>query len=200
MVLQFYAWVSYKGRGASDFIGKLRTVYKYANNKARVEFDSEIAVYRGSKLHGHQNWVINTKAIRKVTKQGMRKKLLYIKNTYILNLLLNVVIVEIETLVSENKFSYACVKEVCRLWAQPCFDTFNQLLIIVEALWSQPVLQVGKQVVVAWSKIKAVRRVVRQLPTEMLQQCSSASSCHGGALHLMEVFHAFCSEWPYAVL
>jgi hypothetical protein len=42
---------------------------------------------------------------------------------------------------------YACVKEGCHLWAQPCYDIFHQLLIIVEALWSQPVLQVGKQVV-----------------------------------------------------
>jgi hypothetical protein len=38
----------------------------------------------------------------------------------------------------------------------------------------------------------------------MLQQCSSVSSCtrmhsHGEALHHMSAFHAFCSEWPYAV-
>jgi hypothetical protein len=42
-----------------------------------------------------------------------------------------------------NKFLNACIKEVCRLWAQPHFDTFHQL-ITVEVLWSQPVLQVGK--------------------------------------------------------
>jgi hypothetical protein len=53
--------------------------------------------------------------------------------------------------VSGNEFLYTCVKEVCRLWAQPCFDTFHQFVIIVEALWSQPVIQEGKQVVVAWS-------------------------------------------------
>jgi hypothetical protein len=41
----------------------------------------------------------------------------------------------------------------------------------------QPVLRVDKQVVVAQSEIMAVRRVVKQLPAEMLQQCSSASSC-----------------------
>jgi hypothetical protein len=63
---------------------------------------------------------------------------------------------------------YACVREVCCQWA-----SFHQLLIIVEALWSQQLLQVGKQVVVAQSEIRAVR----QLPVEMLQQCSSASSC-----------------------
>jgi hypothetical protein len=33
---------------------------------------------------------------------------------------------------------YLCVEEVCRLWAQPCFDIFHQLLIIVEPPWSQP--------------------------------------------------------------
>jgi hypothetical protein len=38
-------------------------------------------------------------------------------------LLLNVVTIEIEVfVVSRNKFSYACVKEVCRLWVQPRFD------------------------------------------------------------------------------
>jgi hypothetical protein len=46
----------------------------------------------------------------------------------------------------------------------------------------QPVLHVGKQVVVAWSEIRAVRRVVKQLPVEMLPQCSSASSWCGRVL------------------
>jgi hypothetical protein len=41
----------------------------------------------------------------------------------------------------------------------------------------QIVLQVGEQVVVIQSEIWAVRGVVKQLPVEMLQQCSSASSC-----------------------
>jgi hypothetical protein len=50
-------------------------------------------------------------------------------------------------------------------------------LITAEVLWSQPVLQVVKQVIVTWSEIRAVRRMVKQLPDEMLQQCSSASSC-----------------------
>jgi hypothetical protein len=43
--------------------------------------------------------------------------------------------------------------------------------------------------------------VVEQHPVEMLQQYSSVSSCmrmHGGALHWMSAFHAFCSELPYA--
>jgi hypothetical protein len=71
-----------------------------------------------------------------------------------------------------NNFLYASVKEACRLWAQPCSDTYH-LLIIIEALWSEPVLQVGKQVVAAWSETRAVRRVVKQLTVEMPQQCSS---------------------------
>jgi hypothetical protein len=90
------------------------------------------------------------------------------KNKYILKLLLNIVTAWIEALVLGNKFLYACVKDVCRHWAQPRFDTFHQLLIIVEALLSQPVLHVGKQVAVARSEIRAVRRVVKQLPDEML--------------------------------
>jgi hypothetical protein len=40
----------------------------------------------------------------------------------------------------------------------------------------QSVLQVDEQVVVAQNEIRAVRRVVKELPVEMLQQCSSASS------------------------
>jgi hypothetical protein len=57
-----------------------------------------------------------------------------------------------------------------------------KFLIIVEVLWSQPVLQVGKQVVVAQSEIRAVGRVIKQLPVEMLQQCLSANSCIGHAV------------------
>jgi hypothetical protein len=58
-------------------------------------------------------------------------------------------------------------KSDCCLWDQPCFDTFHEL-IIVEALWSQLVRQVGKQVVVTRREIKAVRKVVRHLSVEML--------------------------------
>jgi hypothetical protein len=35
----------------------------------------------------------------------------------------------------------------------------------------------SKQAVVAGSEIRALRRMVKQLPVEMLQQCSSACSC-----------------------
>jgi hypothetical protein len=76
-----------------------------------------------------------------------------------------------------NKFFYACAKEVCCLWAQPCSDTFHKLLIVVEVLCSQLVLQVGKQVVVARSEIRVVRRVVKQLSGEMLKQCLRAGNC-----------------------
>jgi hypothetical protein len=61
------------------------------------------------------------RAIQKVTsgelltKQAMRKYLLYMKNAYILKLLLNVVTTRIEALVSGNKFLYAYAKEVCHL-------------------------------------------------------------------------------------
>jgi hypothetical protein len=67
--------------------------------------------------------VLIMRDIRKVTsgelltKQATRKKLLYIKITYILKLLLNVVTAGIEILVvSENKYmyEYAFVEEICR--------------------------------------------------------------------------------------
>jgi hypothetical protein len=112
-----------------------------------------------------------------VKKTSNEKRILYIKITYILKLLLNVVTAGIEALVIlENKFLYAWVKEVCRLWAQSRFETYHQLLLIFEGLWPQPVLQVDTQVVLAQSEIRAVRWVVKQLPVEMFQQCSSASS------------------------
>jgi hypothetical protein len=69
-----------------------------------------------------------------------------------------------------NKFLYASVKEVCHLWSQPRFDTFHKL-IMVEALWSQPVFRVGKQVLVAWTEVMNVRRVAN----------SSKSKCSIGA-------------------
>jgi hypothetical protein len=102
-------------------------------------------------------------------------------------------------LVSRNKLLYACVREVCRLCAQPRFDTFHQLLIIVEALWSQPVPQLGKQVVVARSEIRAVRRVVKQLPVEMLQHCSSVSSCMRMRI-FMEEHYTVCQHSMPVVL
>jgi hypothetical protein len=45
---------------------------------------------------------------------------------FILKLLLNIVTTRTEVLVVQgNKFLYACVKDVCRLWAQPCFVLRN---------------------------------------------------------------------------
>jgi hypothetical protein len=131
----------------------------------------------------------NTRAIRKVTsgelltKQSMRKQiLLYIKMHTYLTLLLIVVTAGIEELVvSGNTFLYACVKEVCRLSAQPLFGTFYQLFFIVETLCSHPLIQVGKLVVVARSEIRALRRVFKPLPVEMPRQCSSANSCRSTA-------------------
>jgi hypothetical protein len=63
----------------------------------------------------------------------MRKHVLYTKNTYILKLLLNIVTAGIEALVaSGNKFLYARDSEICRLCAQPRFDTFQQLVLLLK--------------------------------------------------------------------
>jgi hypothetical protein len=124
---------------------------------------------------------------------------MYIQNTYIFKLLLNVITPGIEPLVLlRKKFLYACVKEVYHLWAQPRFDTFHQL-IIVEAVCMQPILQVGKQVVVTWSEIRALRRVVKQLPVEMLPQCSSVSSCMRTSI-VMEENYTICQHPTLFVL
>jgi hypothetical protein len=48
-----------------------------------------------------------------------------------LKLLLIVVTAGIEALViSGNKFLCCCVKEICRLRAQPLFDNFDQLIFL----------------------------------------------------------------------
>jgi hypothetical protein len=66
-------------------------------------------VHKG-KIGEHTAGLSYAGAVRKVTsserltKEGMRKKLLYTKNTYILKLLLNIATVGIEALVSGSKF------------------------------------------------------------------------------------------------
>jgi hypothetical protein len=101
-------------------------------------------LFRGYLVTGLHATVLTpsfTRPIRKITssellsKQAMREKILHTKNTYILKPLLNVVTVGIEALVvSGNAVLYACVKQVCRLRAEPSFHTFHQLLINVDAL------------------------------------------------------------------
>jgi hypothetical protein len=60
-----------------------------------------------------------------------------------------------------------------------------------------------KEVVITRSEIRALRRLVKQLPVEMLQQCSSVSSCMQMRIvmeehYTMSTAHTFYSEWPYA--
>jgi predicted outer membrane lipoprotein len=89
---------------------------------------------------------------------------------------------------------YACFKEIFHLWTQPCFDTFLKL-ITVEMQWSKAVLPVGKQVVV----IIYVKRVVKQLPPEMLQQLSNVSSCMWMCI-VMEEHYVGCQHFTPFVL
>jgi hypothetical protein len=49
------------------------------------------------------------------------------------------------------------------------FFTFHPLLIIVEALWSEPALQESKKLVVALSEIRAVWMVVKQHSVKICQ-------------------------------
>jgi hypothetical protein len=83
-------------------------------------------------------------------------------------LLLNVVTTWIEELVMGNKFFMPVSNKFasCEL---PSINSF-----FVKTLWSQPVFRVGKLVAVLRSEIRALRRVVKQLPVEKHQQCSSA--------------------------
>jgi hypothetical protein len=141
---------------------------------------------------GNLRWAVNKT-------RNAKTMLLYTKNTHIPKLLLNLVAVGIETLVWGNKFLYVCVREVCHLWAELCFDTYHQLLIIVEPLWSQPVLQVHKQVAVDRSEIMAGRRVVKQLPVDILKQCSTASNYKQTRI-VMEEHYTGCQHSTIFVL
>jgi hypothetical protein len=59
-------------------------------------------------------WTVNK------TSNERKQISLYTRNECILKLLVNLVITRIEArVVSGSKFLYACVKEVCHLWAQP---------------------------------------------------------------------------------
>jgi hypothetical protein len=103
-----------------------------------------------------------------LTTQAIRKKLLHTKIHTYLSYFSTKSPLELSHVVLSNKFLYAC-----ELYHG--FDTFYQLLITVESLWSQPVLMAGKEMVTARSEIRVVRRVVKQLQVDILQQCSSVS-------------------------
>jgi len=51
---------------------------------------------------------------------------------------------------------------------QPVVDSFNELFVGVEALGSQPDLYLDEEIVIAWRKVRTVRRVVENLPAERL--------------------------------
>jgi hypothetical protein len=54
-------------------------------------------------------------------------------------------------------------------------------------------------VVVAWSEIRTVSKVVKQLPVEMLQLCSYASSCTRKHI-VIEDHYTGCQRTTYFVL
>jgi hypothetical protein len=111
-----------------------------------------------------------------LTKQEMGKKNYYvlkictILEKHIVKLLFIVVTLGIEALVilmnnllQASEFSHITTPSINYYY---CWSA-----------WSQPVLQVGKEVVVTWSNIRTVNRVIRENAVEMHQQCPSASSC-----------------------
>jgi hypothetical protein len=69
-----------------------------------------------------------------VNKTSDENKFTLCNSTYKLKLFLSLIRAGVDALESGNKFVYACVKEICRLLAQPRLDTSHQLLLIVEAL------------------------------------------------------------------
>jgi hypothetical protein len=115
------------------------------------------------------------RVVQKVTSNELtsreKKMLLYTKYTYItyiVKLFHNVVTTGIETLVSPIQVSKKSA--TCGLSCMLTSSIYSSVLL---KHWSQ----VGKRVVIAHSDTRAARMVIKQLPVEILQRCSHASSC-----------------------
>jgi hypothetical protein len=141
-----------------------------------------------------------------VSKTDNEKKCYYIQKNMYMNILklLFSIITAIETLVIlGNKFLYGIVKEICCLWAQPHFDTFQLLIIIAEVPWSHSVCHVGttKQLVAALSEIRTVRRVVRELRLKYSSRAWVWTALWGlalswrGAMSILDVSISYLLFW-----
>jgi len=73
-----------------------------------------------------------------------------------------------------HKLINAIVIEFCRLRLQPLIHACLQFRVVVEALRCEPRPHVWNLVVVAWRKIRTVRRMIKHLPSKMIQDLSSA--------------------------
>jgi hypothetical protein len=71
---------------------------------------------------------------------------------------------------SAVQIHYACIREICLLWAQPVFDIFHYL-IIFGAFRSQTILHADKEAVVKRKDNRAVRRVVKHFPDKSATKC-----------------------------
>ena len=73
-----------------------------------------------------------------------------------------------------HKLINSIVIEFCRLRFQPLIHACLQFRVVVEALSCEPGLHVWKQVVVTRRKIRTVQRTIKQLPSKVIQELSSA--------------------------
>ena len=51
---------------------------------------------------------------------------------------------------------------------QPVVDSIHELFVGMEMLGGQPDLLLGEEVVITWHQVQTVRRVVKNLPVEVL--------------------------------
>jgi hypothetical protein len=65
---------------------------------------------------------------------------------------------------------------------QPGVDSIHELFIGVEALVSQPDLNLGEEMVIAWRQVRIGRRVVENLPVEEPDEGICAAAVWGRAL------------------
>jgi hypothetical protein len=65
---------------------------------------------------------------------------------------------------------------------QPVVDSIHELFVGVEALGTQPDLNLGEEMVIAWCQVRTVRRVVKNLPVESLIKAFVRAAVWGCAL------------------
>jgi len=96
----------------------------------------------------------------------------------ILNYFSTLVAIQIEALIiTVHKLITSIVIEFCRLRLQPLIHACLQFCVVIEALCCEPGLHVWKQVVGARRKIRTVWRMIKHLPSKMIQELSSAIGC-----------------------
>jgi hypothetical protein len=111
-----------------------------------------------------------------------KKKLLYTKNTYMLKLFLDIA-------TARNWGTWYLLSTPYYCWSSVIGTSFSgRQTGGSHSQWYQGCKE-GGQTAPCWNAPAVLKS----------EQLYVDAHCHGGALHHMSAFHAFYSEWPYAV-